>query len=264
MDEFGNKDQLLQAVAQAGSQGAADYKAAQDALAAQQRSAVQSALATSVPLNAEQQGAVGGIISGGYAPHQTQLAANNTANQTYFGQAGAAGGRFFDSLKNTILPARLAANAEELAASGGGGSGGGRGGGGDKSPQPEGWWNDDLKAQFDTKDNLYAYIKSLPGEGRSAAFQVQRAKAQELGVPAAVLQTRFTPSKDITDTLKTMAIRAGRGESLQQQRSRYVQAERKGTIDAPTRRYLVDQYRNVAAAIPNYPQLKKANKKRNG
>lgn len=199
MDEFANKDALLQAVATAGSQGAADYKAAQAALAAQQHTAIQGALATSVPLNAEQQGAASGIIGGGYAPQQTRLGGNATADQAYYGQLGAASGKFFDTLKNSVLPAHLAANAAAAASRGGGGGGGGRGGGGGGSDD----WAKNLKDAFGTASyqqaGLLAEAANYGDPKIPLTIRAQQLAMDKYGVPDYAAQQLVPNSKYLTD-----------------------------------------------------------------
>lgn len=266
MDEFVNKDALLQAVATAGSQGAADYKAAQAALAAQQHTAIQGALATSVPLNAEQQGAASGIIGGGYAPQQTRLGGNATADQAYYGQLGAASGKFFDTLKNSVLPAQLAANAADAASRGGGG-GGGRGGGGSDSGDD---WQKNLKDAFGSTEGyqsagLLAAAKNYGDPNTPLTMRAQQLAQEQFGVPdyaAAKLVPNSKYLGDISDALSmAQSIKPRQGGNLRvlKRATREVKGYKASPEQNVEAQYVLNQARKT---LPTYAQTYKTKQQR--
>jgi len=182
-----DKAAMLAAIAQAGSQGKADYETAQAQMAAQQQSAIQAALANGLARNAPAgaQAELANIVGGGYRGRQAQLTSNQATSQDWFNRTGANAGLWGDVL-NPLMDAVTA--RAQIEAAGGGGSGGGGGGSG-KGDEPLDWYSN-LKDLYGTSDNAKTAIAGIANDWHTSGVsnrEASRRYAQSLGIPAELL-----------------------------------------------------------------------------
>lgn len=197
-----DKEGLLAALAQAGTQGAADYKTAQDQIASQQADAIRMALANGVASSAPAgaQAELSNIVSQPYEASQRHLTENAAASQDWFNRSRWDTGVFQSGIDG-LREALIARAQAEAAGGGGGGSGGGGSGGGGSGDAGD--WYSGLKDAFGTADLGWAGIK---GETQNdwhqsgvPDYEAARQHAiNDYGVPAGIAATKFAPSKDET------------------------------------------------------------------
>lgn len=194
------KEELLAAIAAAGSAGRAAYDQAQAQIAQQQKQAVAQALASGVagnaPAGAQEQ--LAGIISQPYQNRTAQITSNRATMDDWYNRQSAMQGTYLDT---ALRLAELQAAGLGGGSGGGGGGGGGRGGGGDDDPFD---WEGALSDKWGTTergfDGIWNEAKALglnsvqnPDLPR---YQQTRAYATSAyGVPEGVAEIEFGPTK---------------------------------------------------------------------
>ena len=151
---MGDKEQLLAAIAAAGTQGKVDYEQAKAAQAAQQAQAIQAALAgAAATTTPEMQAKMSGIISQPYQAGSAYLDANSAAQQNWMNHAQWNTGVFQGNLERLrdALVAQAYAQAAADAAGGGGGSG--------RKPKEPPTWAESLVDQFGTQKQGFEAIR---------------------------------------------------------------------------------------------------------
>lgn len=234
-----DKAQLLDAVAKAGTQGATDYKAAQDRLAAQQADAVRLALSSGVMggTTPGAQASVANIISQPYQARTAQISDNRATMQDYYGRLGASAGVYADQ-SNGLIPA--IERQYQLSQSSGGGSGGG--GGSDKSDFKS------LLSDLGGTSNAKAYFEGqakLEGDPYQA-----RALAIEAGVPEALAASwyKYGSAQDefIDRGKQGIDFALGKGWNVKQfKQQAHILAKSLPGNQGHLRKQLVKQYRHV-------------------
>ena len=219
---MGTKEELLAAIAAAGTQGKVDYEAAQVANRNAQAAAIQAALAgVAANSNPGAQQQLSQIVSQPYQVSNEHLAANEAAQQTWMNESKWNTGVFQGNIER-LRDALIAQTLAEQAASGGGGGGGGSGGGGGGSDTID--WYSNLKDAFGTADigkqAIAAEADQLgltkyKNSGLSPHEATQQYAVDKYGVPPGVAAAWYKQSKDdvaIQNAATNLARKAGRGK----------------------------------------------------
>jgi hypothetical protein len=197
-----SKEELLAAIAAAGTQGRVDYEQAQAANSQAQAEAIRMALSNGVAQSAGggAQQELARIIGQPYQVSNDRLAANAQAQETWFNHSKWNSGVFqgnLDKLREALIAQTL---AEQAAGGSGGGSGGGGGG---KDPKEVDWY-DNLKSIFGTQElgfkGIAAEAKNLGlnssnESGLPRYLQTRQYAMDEYGVPEGVAASEYGPSK---------------------------------------------------------------------
>jgi hypothetical protein len=194
------KEELLAAIAAAGTAGRTAYDQANQAIAAQQQEAVRAALASGVAGQAPAgaQAEISRIVSQPYQQRSAQITQNRATMDDWYARQSAMQGTFLDQ----SLALAEAQAAAALAGGGGGGSGGGGGGGGDDAPFD---WYENLKDTFGTADLGFGGIQSeaealgltqYKNSGMAPYEATQQYAMSEYGVPQGVAMSKYKQSED--------------------------------------------------------------------
>lgn len=184
------KEELLAAIAAAGSAGRQAYERAQQRLQEMQAEAVRQALASTImagaPAGAGEQ--IASTVSAPYQRRAAQLTQDQAASEDWFNRLSASRAPYMDALEHLGQIAFERALAEALVRRTGGG------GSADEPPT----WEDVLSDQFGTVERgfdvigLQARKEKLPGEPRYMA--AKRIATGRYGVPSEVAAVEFPPS----------------------------------------------------------------------
>lgn len=175
-----SKDELLAAIAAAGTRGQQAYEAAQASIEQQKAAAIQQALSSSIAGNAPEsaRAQLSQTISAPYQQRQAALTSNAAASQDFYGRLGASAGVFTDQV-NALGPALTQQYEQNLALKMAGSSA--------KEPKEP--------TQFEMRSAIEKFARTQDPGGKPWWVKA-REIAQQQGVPSKDAESWFGPSGD--------------------------------------------------------------------